>query len=158
MLACGAIDIQDAINGHENVKNLYACIGSVISHGHLNDVICKLVDKININQYNDDTKKADNETDQICEKEKESLKKVAKKQSRRRKRERQKQKKRQQEQKENSSSIDNERPSCVVCLDESPSHVIVPCGHVCVCDICISSLNHCPLCRVEITQTLRVFF
>ena len=51
---------------------------------------------------------------------------------------------------------------CIVCLDAPKDHIIVPCGHQCVCGACAQRLKRtasptCPLCRVDILQTYRVF-
>lgn len=46
---------------------------------------------------------------------------------------------------------------CVVCLDAQPTHVIVPCGHKCLCQKCSLIINDfCPLCRRNIHQILKV--
>lgn len=42
---------------------------------------------------------------------------------------------------------------CVICMDESSSHTVVPCGHYCLCDECSNELHHrygCPICRAPI--------
>ena len=54
---------------------------------------------------------------------------------------------------------------CVVCLDRTRSHALVPCGHVCVCARCCEDLvadldetrRCCPMCRTTIESTLRVY-
>jgi len=38
-----------------------------------------------------------------------------------------------------------ETKECVVCLTEKPSHVCVPCGHLCMCGDCAPQLDTCPL-------------
>lgn len=45
---------------------------------------------------------------------------------------------------------------CVVCLDRQCDIVFVPCGHMCCCSVCSSSLTECPMCRSNIIQKLRV--
>merc|ERR1712008_429970 len=44
---------------------------------------------------------------------------------------------------------DPDQDACVVCLDEAKSHILVPCGHQCVCGPCSELLaqGHCPVCR-----------
>lgn len=49
---------------------------------------------------------------------------------------------------ENNSSAGN----CVVCLDDKSGVVFLPCGHVCTCKECSTSLTKCPMCRNKIQQ------
>ena len=51
---------------------------------------------------------------------------------------------------------------CIVCLNAEPSHVLIPCGHQCVCADCSEILMNelrprCPVCRALCDQGLRVF-
>ena len=46
---------------------------------------------------------------------------------------------------------------CVVCLDAEATHVIVPCGHICLCADCTNDLKACPLCRMPLVQTMRIY-
>ena len=52
---------------------------------------------------------------------------------------------------------------CVVCLDEENDHIMIPCGHKCVCKVCsdkIMAMGHdklCPICRQGISIVYRVF-
>jgi hypothetical protein len=46
---------------------------------------------------------------------------------------------------------------CVVCMTEPRSHVFLPCRHLCTCDVCCEQMTECPLCRVTIDQTLKVY-
>eukprot|EP01083_Nonionella_stella_P301239 1032241_1 len=47
---------------------------------------------------------------------------------------------------------------CVVCLEKSRSHVCVPCGHLCICQDCVSLINEqCPLCRKKCDNIIKVF-
>ena len=52
---------------------------------------------------------------------------------------------------------DPDRESCVVCLDEDKSHILVPCGHQCVCGPCGERLAQCPVCRQAVTMSMRVW-
>ena len=51
--------------------------------------------------------------------------------------------------------------TCVVCLERQANFAVVPCGHVCLCstcsDICTGDDRPCPLCRVDIQSTLRIY-
>ena len=51
---------------------------------------------------------------------------------------------------------------CVVCFDAPKDHIIVPCGHMCVCASCAEQLTKtrtptCPVCREPIRETVKVF-
>jgi hypothetical protein len=57
---------------------------------------------------------------------------------------------------------DAEETMCVVCFDAPKDHLIVPCGHQCVCAGCAEQLTKtrtptCPVCREPIQQTVKVF-
>ena len=41
--------------------------------------------------------------------------------------------------------------NCVICLDR-PRDCLIDCPHFCLCFDCAASQQHCPLCRVPITQ------
>ncbi|KAM0734939.1 Mitochondrial E3 ubiquitin protein ligase 1 [Formica fusca] len=42
---------------------------------------------------------------------------------------------------------------CVVCNTNAREIILLPCGHVCICEDCSASINNnCPICRTEITQ------
>jgi hypothetical protein len=51
---------------------------------------------------------------------------------------------------------------CVLCLDAEKDHIIIPCGHQCLCGECAERLKRakhptCPLCRGDLQQTYKVF-
>ena len=58
------------------------------------------------------------------------------------------------------SSIDSEHQLCVVCIDSPRSHILVPCGHVCLCAACAERevWDECPVCRASTSMVLRAFF
>ena len=70
---------------------------------------------------------------------------------------------------ENDQSPSSEEPGtlCAICQmthTNDDMHVIIPCGHVCLCDTCIQNTvtmqqlqNRCPLCRGNIQQTCKLF-
>ncbi|KYN02310.1 Mitochondrial ubiquitin ligase activator of NFKB 1 [Cyphomyrmex costatus] len=42
---------------------------------------------------------------------------------------------------------------CVVCRINAREIILLPCGHVCICEDCSVSINNnCPVCRTQITQ------
>jgi hypothetical protein len=55
-----------------------------------------------------------------------------------------------------------EESMCVMCLDAPMDHIIIPCGHQCVCGACAEALKReahpaCPLCREPIVITTKVY-
>lgn len=46
---------------------------------------------------------------------------------------------------------------CVVCMDSGREAVLVPCGHNAVCMACAAALSHCPICRANVAQVVRLF-
>ena len=56
----------------------------------------------------------------------------------------------------------DEEKLCVVCFEAPMDHIIIPCGHQCVCGACAEALKReahpaCPLCREPISVTAKVF-
>lgn len=50
-------------------------------------------------------------------------------------------------------------PTCVICMDKEPSHVVLPCGHLCLCEDCVGSMETlpaCPMGRCTFTSIARV--
>ena len=57
---------------------------------------------------------------------------------------------------------DEDETLCVLCLDAPKDHIIIPCGHQCVCGACAEKLKRvrnpaCPICREPINATFKVF-
>ena len=49
---------------------------------------------------------------------------------------------------------------CSVCMDQTNTHVLVPCGHKCVCSDCAELVRlqgACPICRTAIVWVCEVF-
>merc|ERR1712217_359308 len=50
---------------------------------------------------------------------------------------------------------------CIVCLDGDRDHVLIPCGHICICADCKSLYTgddaECPLCRAKVEMVVRTF-
>ena len=40
---------------------------------------------------------------------------------------------------------------CVVCLADERTHILIPCGHMCLCEGCATGLqwSTCPMCRAD---------
>ena len=53
-----------------------------------------------------------------------------------------------------------EYTTCVICLEETPNHVLIPCGHIACCQNCVKHINkifRCPLCRKTIKGVYQIF-
>ena len=46
---------------------------------------------------------------------------------------------------------------CIVCWTAKKSHLLDPCGHMCVCEVCAGALRTCPLCRVDVRSVIKVY-
>lgn len=50
---------------------------------------------------------------------------------------------------------------CIVCMDEEADGVVLPCGHLCGCELCLNTLLNsgatCPICRGHINSIVKVF-
>lgn len=57
--------------------------------------------------------------------------------------------------------IENKSPSnpeCKICYEELViRHVLIPCGHACICKPCIDKLIICPICSVKIKKCQRIY-
>jgi hypothetical protein len=65
------------------------------------------------------------------------------------------------------SSSSRQRPKgareCVVCWEEEPCVLLLPCRHLCCCEGCSQALQaagkkECPMCRAAVEQHIPVFF
>jgi hypothetical protein len=46
----------------------------------------------------------------------------------------------------------------VICLSELSSHILIPCGHICVCHLCVTTIgDKCPVCRQHVSSTHKTF-
>ena len=59
---------------------------------------------------------------------------------------------------------DKREDECVICMENVLSHVIVPCGHLAICEVCSLLLeqgviDRCPVCNVRSTppHTMKVY-
>jgi len=50
---------------------------------------------------------------------------------------------------------------CCVCMEANKTHILIPCGHVCVCETCADTImattKICPVCRAVSQQVCKVF-
>lgn len=56
-----------------------------------------------------------------------------------------------------SRGSDLTRESCVVCLEHARAVVLIPCGHVCVCLVCVEMITLCPICRDPFERIVRTY-
>ena len=54
--------------------------------------------------------------------------------------------------------VNDMQGDCVVCLVNRADHVLLPCGHVCVCKRCARIIETCPICRQTISERKHVYF
>ena len=57
-------------------------------------------------------------------------------------------------------AVREDESECSLCMDAEACVALIPCGHVCMCEVCINNLfetPQCPLCRSEVHQVQRVF-
>ena len=50
--------------------------------------------------------------------------------------------------------------TCVVCMDNKKDHIVVPCGHLCICGSCkdgVQASAKCPMCRDKLTFIMQVY-
>jgi len=50
------------------------------------------------------------------------------------------------------------RTLCKICMEEDVSVVFLPCGHLVCCYSCAYVSHNCPVCRTQITRSVRVFW
>ncbi len=51
----------------------------------------------------------------------------------------------------------SEESRCAICIDVRNTHAFQPCGHKCVCASCAAKCQKCPICRADVTGTLKIF-
>lgn len=45
---------------------------------------------------------------------------------------------------------------CIVCQMLPITRAIIPCGHACLCCLCYSKINCCPMCRQPMTSSFKI--
>jgi len=57
-----------------------------------------------------------------------------------------------------SSAEGNNDDECVICWNATATHVVVPCGHLCMCPGCVpKELESCPVCRGPMAHVMKVY-
>jgi hypothetical protein len=57
----------------------------------------------------------------------------------------------------------NQSDTCIICMEYSKTHAIIPCGHLLFCDKCIIASEYigegkkCPLCNVDTIKLLKIY-
>jgi hypothetical protein len=47
---------------------------------------------------------------------------------------------------------------CIVCTENDRDHAFLPCGHLSVCSLCVSSEEHCPVCKKTSSAIIEIFY
>jgi len=55
------------------------------------------------------------------------------------------------------TAADDAATECVICMSEKRECVFVPCGHVACCEQCAGSLVTCPICRVAVERSVKMY-
>jgi len=66
----------------------------------------------------------------------------------------------QDDKQENKEPADETEKECKICFDKQINTVLVPCGHMCVCEGCSKLLaknNKCPICKGAIQKIVKTF-
>mmetsp|Transcript_8637 Transcript_8637/g.14165 ORF Transcript_8637/g.14165 Transcript_8637/m.14165 type:complete len:741 (-) Transcript_8637:32-2254(-) len=58
---------------------------------------------------------------------------------------------------ERLKKLREDEESCRICCEREIKVVLLPCGHACVCRMCASNLEKCPICRSKITSAHEVY-
>eukprot|EP00297_Palpitomonas_bilix_P016781 CAMPEP_0113911372 /NCGR_PEP_ID=MMETSP0780_2-20120614/28164_1 /TAXON_ID=652834 /ORGANISM="Palpitomonas bilix" /LENGTH=115 /DNA_ID=CAMNT_0000907871 /DNA_START=206 /DNA_END=553 /DNA_ORIENTATION=+ /assembly_acc=CAM_ASM_000599 len=58
---------------------------------------------------------------------------------------------------EKERADEEERKMCKVCFANDACAVLLPCGHICVCEACALQLEDCPICKTPIEERKRVY-
>ena len=57
-----------------------------------------------------------------------------------------------------ASAEGNNNDECVICWNATATHVVVPCGHLCMCPDCVpKELESCPVCRGPMAHVMKVY-
>ena len=49
-------------------------------------------------------------------------------------------------------------PKCATCLTLDKSILFLPCKHIFCCETCSVKISICPICRVEITEKIKIYY
>lgn len=62
----------------------------------------------------------------------------------------------------NQEYINNQNNNCPICLNGPKTHIIIPCGHICLCENCsfkIMDINKsCPICNTIVDGIYKVYY
>ena len=46
---------------------------------------------------------------------------------------------------------------CRKCKKRKSEMIMMPCGHLCLCENCASDVKRCVICRAKVTEKMKVF-
>ncbi|GBN58074.1 Mitochondrial ubiquitin ligase activator of nfkb 1 [Araneus ventricosus] len=58
-----------------------------------------------------------------------------------------------------ATQVDENRPKCVICLDNFVEIILLDCGHACLCFSCSEQISttYCPICRSRVHRLIPVY-
>lgn len=54
-------------------------------------------------------------------------------------------------------AVDSSVITCVVCIENRKSTLLMPCKHLCVCSECAKQVDNCPMCRKKVTDRIGIY-
>jgi len=66
-------------------------------------------------------------------------------------------KKKVKSQRKKKEDMEESNGMCVVCVTKKSCMVIIPCGHLSLCESCSGQLRKCPICRGDVTNFIKTF-
>jgi hypothetical protein len=61
------------------------------------------------------------------------------------------------ENKEHKEEKEEPQNDCIICCSEKSTHILLQCGHFCLCGTCANIIEICPICRAPVEKTIRVY-
>lgn len=58
---------------------------------------------------------------------------------------------------DNVKYMKNNTKKCILCEENAKNSLITPCNHHCCCYTCGLKLEKCPICRINVTELLKIY-
>ena len=56
-----------------------------------------------------------------------------------------------------STDANDERDTCIICMESSIDCVLLECGHMCLCLKCGETIKDCPICRKKVVKCIKIY-